>query len=1059
MLGNSKRIMLVSHEMTYTGAPHSLLNMARLLKSKGWAVSVYSLEYGAFSAEYERFGFSVKKIDIGYFDYASLKDEFDIVIANTVFCGEFALKAQRYVRTYLYIREGENIGDIILSCGLKNEYITLAKNLVCVSEYSQKYIANSYNTHNIDVIHNFIFEESYSTPRANIVRDGIVHFLIAATIERRKGIAMALDAVKMLPHKMRKKMILHIAGRKPEWARDYWKNLNLENAKSVQFHGEITDKTDMDKLYSKVNAVVVPSFDESCSLTALEGAKNGKALIVTENVGAKYIVGDNGIVVKTGSAKSLARAFEYIISCGRLEEMVRLSFDNFLHTSTKEVYYQKFTKIFGTEGKMSIEKIREQNMEINICFIADNDYVLPTSVAITSLCRNSDIEYQYSVYVVMPENSSYSAKRYLSENAFGYDNVTVKVVEASLSELEDLHRGGSTQYLAATTAALLKFKLANLFPELDKMLYLDGDIIVRDDLTALYKYELGDNYVAAVRDLPQVLYDKQQLGEEISGRDYFNSGVMLLNLKKMRDEDAEGRLVETKKNYADQSLMDQNILNIVFKGLVLQLPFVYNTCYINLVGSRKRYSIEKLNNLYGTSYKNVYEILPDIKIMHFSSKLKPWYFYDVPLADEWLFYYKLSSMKDIRLQRIFHTERNVDMKQVKSRTQMLSEINKHGFSRIIPIAFAGNEEYLYYAAVTIQSIYEHSNSNYFYDINIFVDETVSDNMRKRLNLLKYKNMKITLWDVKNTFDGIDMYSVGHYSRQMYYRWLIPEVLSKYDKVLYLDCDIIVNTDIAQLYDTPLKGNYVAAANNFLRDNLINHVSNRLGLPLEEYYNSGVLVINCNKWIENNLKNKCIECLRSYDKLACPDQDVLNVVCKGKILQLEDKWNFQWHHQFPDARTGTFTLDYGTRYEKLMRSIPNIIHYTSWIKPWNSPERVYSEHFWKYCRQTFFYESIIFMNVRVKGKKSIGNARSVKSSEEERRIRNTIAETEKSITYKLSRIISFIPRKLKKYDYSLIPPEGAGVAALQARLDEIYNSRSFVLAEKILRLPKKILKRK
>lgn len=61
MLGNSKRIMLVSHEMTYTGAPHSLLNMARLLKSKGWAVSVYSLEYGAFSAEYERFGFSVKK--------------------------------------------------------------------------------------------------------------------------------------------------------------------------------------------------------------------------------------------------------------------------------------------------------------------------------------------------------------------------------------------------------------------------------------------------------------------------------------------------------------------------------------------------------------------------------------------------------------------------------------------------------------------------------------------------------------------------------------------------------------------------------------------------------------------------------------------------------------------------------------------------------------------------------------------------------------------------------------------------------------------------------------
>lgn len=163
------------------------------------------------------------------------------------------------------------------------------------------------------------------------------------------------------------------------------KNLNLDHAKSVKYYGEITDKAEMDKLYSKVNAFVVPSFDEACSLTALEGAKNGKALIVTENVGAKYIIGDNGVVVKTGSAKSLAKAFEHIIGCGRLEEMGRLSFDIFLRTSAKEIYYENFIKVFGAEEKMSIEKSREQNPEINVCFIADNDYVLPTSAAITSL--------------------------------------------------------------------------------------------------------------------------------------------------------------------------------------------------------------------------------------------------------------------------------------------------------------------------------------------------------------------------------------------------------------------------------------------------------------------------------------------------------------------------------------------------------------------------------------------------------------------------------------------------------------------------------------------------
>lgn len=1071
---STKKILLVSHEMTYTGAPNSLLNMARLLQSKGFEIEVSTLMCGAFSAEFEKCGFSVSAFSTVNYDFPALPKKYDMVIANTVFCGEFALAAQQYITTYLYIREAKNLGDIIFNCGLKTEYVTCAKHLICVSEYAREHIENNFIVREICVLHNFFYEENYLVPKPNTVSDGLVHFLIAATIEERKGIEVALDAVKILSRTVRRKMVLHIAGRKPEWAKEYWKKLDF-NAESVKYHGEIADKSEMDKLYASVNAIVVSSFDEACSLTALEGAKHGKALIVTENVGAKYIVDGNGLVVKTGSAKALAEAFEYIIECGRLEEMGKISFENFLRTSTKEIYYENFMKVIGAEGKMSIENIREKNPVINVCFIADNDYVLPTSAAITSLCHNSDREYRYNVYVVMPEKSSYGAKRYLSENAFGYDNVTVKVVETPLSGLETLHRGGNTQYLAATTAALLKFRLANLFPELDKILYLDGDVIVRDDLIALYGYELGNNYVAAVRDLPQVLYDKQQLGAEISGRDYFNSGVMLLNLKKMRDEDAESRLIETKKSYADQSLMDQNILNIVFNGAVLQLPFVYNACYINLVESRGRYDIGKLNKLYGTSYKDVYGILPDIKIMHFSSKLKPWYFYDVPLADEWLYYYKLSAMRDVKLQRTFHTERNVDMKQVKSRAQTLSEENKRGFSRVIPIAFAGNEAYLYYAAVTIRSIYENSNSDYLYDINIFVDETVSDNMRKRLNLQKYRNLRITLWDVRNTFDGIDLYSVGHYSRQMYYRWLIPEVLSKYDKVLYLDCDIVVNTDIARLYDIPLGDNYVAAANNFLRDNLINHVSNRLGLPLEEYYNSGVLVMNCKKWIENNLKNRCIECLRSYDKLACPDQDVLNVVCRGRILKLDDNWNFQWHHQFPDARTGTFTLDYKARYDKLTAAVPDIIHYTSWVKPWNSPERAFAEYFWRYCRETDFYEAVIFMNLgnaglkpgglpgsKVKGKKAnaaVYIASSARSSEDERRIRNTIAETEKSVTYKLSRLISLIPRKLKKYDYSPIPPEGAGAAALQARLDEIYNSRSFVLAEKILKLPKKILGKK
>jgi len=1047
--------------MTYTGAPNSLLSMARLFREKGIEVTVYTLLNGAFSAEFQKSGFQVSAVSAEHFDYQSLPGRFDAVIANTVFCGEFLLRAQKYALSYLYIREGRNLKSILCNCGLKEEYITEAEHLICVSEYARRYIDGCFRAGNLSVLHNFLYEELYITPGPNSVNGGKVHFLIAATVEERKGIAVALEAVKMLPRGVRRKIILHIAGRKPEWSREYWEKLDLD-AKGIEYHGEIADKTEMDRLYESVNVIVVPSFDESCSLAALEGAKHGKALIVTENTGAKYIVDYNGMIVKAGSAEALADAFASMSGCAGLEEMGRRSYENFLRTSTKEIYYENFRKIIGAGGKMSGDNRISRESEINVCFIADNDYAAPTSAAIASVCCNSDKRCRYNIYIVMPGNSDYHVKRYLRENAHGWENITVRVIEAEFSDLEELHCGGNTRYLAATAAALLKFKLAELFPGLDKMLYLDGDVIVRSSLSDLYHYELGNNYAAVVRDLPQVLYENQPLGREIGGQEYFNSGVMLLNLKKMREDNIKNRLIEEKRSYADQSLMDQNIFNIVFKGAVLQLPFVYNACYINLVKSREKYDIGKLNGLYGTSYGNVYEVLPDIRILHFSSKLKPWYFYDVPLADEWLYYYTRSSMKNVRLQRIYHTGRNVDICQVRKQVRGLSAENERGVAKVIPVVFAGNEAYLYYAAVAIQSIYENSSEAYLYDINIFVDETVSENMRKRLGSLEYSNLKITLWDMRNTFDGIDLYSVGHYSRQMYYRWLIPEVLSKYDKVLYLDCDIVVNRDIARLYDITLGENYAAAVPNFLRDSLINHVQNRLGLPLAEYYNSGVLVINCRKWIEQRLKSRCIECLQSYEKLVCPDQDVLNVVCKGKILTLDDRWNFQWHHQFPDARKGKFVLDYQKRYDRLASEIPWLVHFTSQVKPWKNPEKACAEFFWKYCRGSGFYEAVLFKGILyMKSVSDIKPTADIKSGKQKRinELRYHIDETHKSFTYRLSRAISWLPRKIKGYDYTPVCDSGQSedvqITVLENLIREIQNSRSYQLALKITALPRRL----
>jgi glycosyltransferase involved in cell wall biosynthesis len=98
---------------------------------------------------------------------------------------------------------------------------------------------------------------------------------------------------------------------------------------------------------SNSDVVVVPSRDESCSLVALEGAMMGKPLIVTENVGAKYLVNDlNGWVVRTEDEVSLRKAFiEAIDKPELLKAMGKASRIEYLKTSTYEIFEKRFIEM------------------------------------------------------------------------------------------------------------------------------------------------------------------------------------------------------------------------------------------------------------------------------------------------------------------------------------------------------------------------------------------------------------------------------------------------------------------------------------------------------------------------------------------------------------------------------------------------------------------------------------------------------------------------------------------------------------------------------------------
>lgn len=586
------------------------------------------------------------------------------------------------------------------------------------------------------------------------------------------------------------------------------------------------------------------------------------------------------------------------------------------------------------------------NHKIPVAFICDDGYVMQTSVAITSMLMNKLPETFYEIFVVTAGLSNKSKEIF---NSFSSDTAKVTIITADTQKYAEFYKNADSRFVVATPAALFKFDLSELIPQYDKIIYLDGDIIIKSDLSSLYSYELEDKYAAAVRDIPQVLYEKPHITLGF-GTEYFNSGVMLMNLYKMREENITDKLLKTKKQFEEYPLMDQNILNIAFEGNILQLPLKYNVLYLNLVRSMKKYTFARLNEVFGSSYSSISEIYHDAAVIHFSSREKPWKFFDVPLADEWLYYYNESPFGKVPLFRNSCS----DIKDYTDKNKKLSR-----YKNVIPVVLSANDNYAPYLAVTVQSIIENSLINNFYDIYVFHSGLDSD-MISRLEGIFTANLSVTCIDISGCISD-NLFTCAHYSVEMYYRVLIPEILTQYEKAVYIDCDLVLEEDIARLYRIQLDGSVIGACNNFVNNRMAKYLENTLHIPVNEYINSGVLVIDCKKFISQKIKDKFFSALALRNSYACPDQDVLSIVCMGNIKFISDIWNFQWHHQFAGTYSEKLISLYSERYENLIEN-HNIIHYTGGLKPWHSPRSNFAEVFWRYARNSDFYEEIIFRNI-------------------------------------------------------------------------------------------------
>lgn len=352
---NKKRILLYSHEFTYTGAPHSLLRICKVILTKGYFVEVWGPQHGEFEQEFKKIGVTVRIIPYNLFKMPNIKNAiclYDLALVNTVVPYLAYLELSKYIPTIWYIREATNLPQICKGVPLRELALKQAKNIYCVSEYAQDFIKKNYNK-KVKVIHNCVedFYESQSTKEAHPDKTKI-NFVTLGTITHRKAYDIFINAFKSMPIEYQNKAHLYFAGRLIESRKDYWEPL-LEDIKgdpNITYVGEILDIDDKIEFMKKMDVTVVVSRDESCSLVVLEGAMLAKALIVSENVGAKYMVTkNNGYIVPTNNITSLANAYMDIIDHPeKLSSMGKSSRSIYEKEATIPLYEENIGKMINT---------------------------------------------------------------------------------------------------------------------------------------------------------------------------------------------------------------------------------------------------------------------------------------------------------------------------------------------------------------------------------------------------------------------------------------------------------------------------------------------------------------------------------------------------------------------------------------------------------------------------------------------------------------------------------------------------------------------------------------
>ena len=235
----------------------------------------------------------------------------------------------------------------------------------------------------------------------------------------------------------------------------------------------------------------------------------------------------------------------------------------------------------------------DNNCSINVCLSCDNKYAKYAGVVITSVLKNADKNDDLHFYILDGGISNDNKNKILSLSSIKDCNIYFIDIDENI--FSDFKKITTHKYISLP--AYYRLKMPSLFPNLDRIIYFDCDVIVEKDLKDLFNIEMGEASLAGVLDIKKVL--------QKTNPTYTNSGILVMDLKNMRKQNLEAKFFEYAKKNLDKIVCgDQEIINKVCKGEIQNIDSKWNVQISNF-SNRSDYT------------KHPY-------IVHFIGKNKPW---------------------------------------------------------------------------------------------------------------------------------------------------------------------------------------------------------------------------------------------------------------------------------------------------------------------------------------------------------------------------------------------------------------------------------------------------